>query len=121
MLTQVNTTKNKNKARVVVADEQPGGMSEIFAIGNMIYIETVWFENNSPVIASAMRDELGKLFVLLDGVLKEKTIKPVEPILNALRKLVANLHSGLLIEESDVVRLDKNIDRIEKLLTGSLL
>lgn len=73
-------------------------------------------------MAAAIRDELGNLFVTLDRVLKEKTTKPVEPpILNALRTLIASMHTGLLIEESDVIRLDKHIARIEKLLNGTLL
>lgn len=120
MLIQTNTTDNQNQIGAA-ADMRSEGMNEVFAIGNMLYIESVLIENSSAIMAAAIRDELGNLFVTLDRVLNEKTTKPVEPILNALRNLIASLHTGLIIEESDVVRLDKHIARIEKILIGSLL
>lgn len=118
MLIQTIITREQNQICPEAAKISSERMDEVFAIGNVLYIESVQIETGSASMAAAVRDALANLFVAVGRVVNEKTMEPVLLILNTLKNLVSNLHSALLIEESDTIRLDKYIYRIEMLLAA---
>jgi hypothetical protein len=118
MLIQSHISGEQNQISFKAAQFSSERMDEVFAIANLIYIESVQIAPDSATMAVAIRETLASLFIAIDRVINEKTTKPVEPILDALRNQVINLHKALMIEESDTIRLNKYINRIEMLLAG---